>query len=291
MNQLDILCFTSIARTQSFSATARELRITQQAVSRHIQSLEDELGFPLFLRSYQSVHLTRAGMQMLSYFEQQEQLLVEIRERFHTGRSAPLLRIAWSQWLGAPDWFGEAIVAFQAAYPEIRVAVYDLDAPEMSRALQNGGIDILLTTRYAAGYLPVFWDITPTGQMPIMLIGSRRTPYNFDDCSLYPFFAAYAGEFNEEGVLARVRQECERSGIYPRHIEVCPNMGSVCLNTLVRGGLMLGITIPPMASQSEFILRPTGQQATVVLCRPFRKKRREAELFEEFLLHSLEVKS
>lgn len=288
MNQLDILCFTSIARTQSFSATARELRITQQAVSRHIQSLEDELGFPLFLRNYQSVHLTRAGKQMLAYFEQQEQLLKEIHERFRTGQSTPLLRIAWSQWLGAPEWFRRAIVDFQAAYPEIRAAVYDLDAPEMSRALQDGGIDILLTTRYAAGYLPVFWDVTPVGQVPIMLIGSKRTDYNFDDCSLFPFFAAFAGEFNEEGVLARVRRECERSNIYPKHIEVCPNMGSVCLNTLVRGGLMLGVTIPPMASQSEFILRPTGQQATVVLCRPFRKKSREAELFEEFLQNRLE---
>lgn len=289
MNQLDILCFTSIARTQSFSATARELRVTQQAVSRHIQSLEDELGFPLFLRSYQSVHLTRAGERMLEYFQQQEQLLNEIHERFRAHQSSSILRVAWSQWLGAPEWFRRAMADFQAAYPHIRMAVYDLDAPEMSRALENKEIDLLLTTRYAAGYLPVFWDVTDMGTVDIMLIGNKRVDYNFDDCSLVPFFAAYAGEFNEEGVLARVRTECERSGIYPKHIEICPNMGSVCLNTLVRGGLMLGVAIPPMTAQNEFFLRPTGQKATVVLCRPFRKKSPDAVLFEEFLLRQREV--
>ena len=84
MNQLGILCFTSVARTQSFSATARELRISQQAVSKHIRTLEDELGFPLFLRSYQTVQLTKAGEQMLNYFDQRDRLLNGIQEHFRS---------------------------------------------------------------------------------------------------------------------------------------------------------------------------------------------------------------
>lgn len=288
MNKLDILCFASIARTQSFSATARELRITQQAVSRHIRSLEDELGFDLFLRSYQNVHLTRAGERMLAYFEQQEQLMQEIFDHFRADQTPPL-RIAWSQWIGAPDWFRQTIVDFQAAEPEVRLAVYDLDAPEMSAALNGGQVDILLTTRYAAEYLPVFWDVTELGRVPIMLIGNRRVSYDFSNCSLFPFFAASAGECNEAAILARVRRECERSSIYPKNIEICPNMGSACLNTLVRGGLMLGVNIPPMAQTSEFVLHPTGQYASVVLCRPLRGKRPEAERFEKLLLERMEA--
>ena len=75
MNQIGILCFVSASRTQSFSATAREMHITQQAVSKQIRSLEDELGFPLFFRSNQTVHLTRAGEHMVRYFQQREQML------------------------------------------------------------------------------------------------------------------------------------------------------------------------------------------------------------------------
>lgn len=284
MNQLGILCFTSIARTQSFSATARELRISQQAVSKHIRALEDELGFPLFLRSYQTVHLTKAGEQMLSYFEAREKLTNELYERFRSTQNVRPLRIAWSQWLSSPLWFRKAVADFGKIHPEIQMVCYDLNSEEMASALQNDEIDLLLTTQYAAGYLPVAWNATPVGSEPIMLIGSRRVDYNFDDCSMYPFFAASAGEFNEQSVLARVQRECEQSNIYPRRIEVCPNMGSVCMNVLACGGLTLGIRIPSLSHSDAFITRPTGRSATVVLCRPYRNKRAEAALFEQYLI-------
>ena len=288
MNQLDILCFTLIARTRSFSVTARELRITQQAVSRHIRNLEDELGYPLFLRNYQSVHLTKAGEQMLSYFQAREELMRDLFEHFRATQDIQPLRIAWSQWIGSPAWFRQAIADFGRIHPEIQLIPYDLNSEEMAQALQNEEVDLLLTSQYAAKYLPVAWSTTPVGSEPIMLIGSKRVKYNFNDCSLYPFFATYAGEFNEQGVLARVQRECEQSNIYPRRIEVCPNMGSVCLNVLVCGGLTFGINIPPLAQSDEFVFQPIGRFATTVLCRPFRNKNKSAELFAQFIMQKKE---
>ena len=284
MNQLGILCFISIARTQSFSSTARELRISQQAVSKHIRALEEELGFPLFLRSYQTVRLTKAGEQMLSYFVARENLTNELYERFRSSQNIRPLRIACTQWLSFPLWFRKAAADFGKLHPGIQLLCYDLNTEEMAAALQNDEIDLLLTTRYAAEYLPVAWNATPVGNEPIMLIGSYRIDYNFNDCSMIPFFATSAGEVNEQGVLARVQRECEQSNIYPRHIEVCPNMGSVFMNILACGGLTLGISIPSLAHAKEFISRPTGRSATVVLCRPFRNKRAEVTLFEEYLV-------
>ena len=289
MNRLGILCFASVARTKSFSATARELHITQQAVSKHIRMLEDELGFPLFFRGSQTVHLTNAGNKMLEYFDRREQLFNDILEHFHSEKVTPPLRIAWSQWLGAPEWFRHAIADFSVAYPQISLVTYDLTAQEMRDALQREEIDILLTTQYAAGYLPVLWNTTPMGEEPIVLLGSRRVHYDFNDCSLFPFFATYAGEFNDQGVLARVQKECERSGIYPKNIEICENMGSVCLNVLVRGGLSLGVRVPAIVRSDEFVLHPTGQCASVVLCRPLCRKRNETALFEAFLMERSEV--
>ncbi len=289
MNRLDILCFASAARTKSFSATARELHITQQAVSKHIRTLEDELGFPLFFRSNQTVLLTKAGEKMLHYFEQREQLLNGIVEHFRSTQTVPPLRIAWSQWLGAPEWFRQILAAFSKEHPEIHLTAYDLNAEEMGTALANEEIDVLLTTEYAAGYLPVLWNTMQIATEPLMLMGSKRVDYDFTDCSPYPFFATYAGEFNRQGVLGRVQKEFERVHIQPKTIEICPNMGSVCLNVLTRGGLALGVQIPAMARSEEFILRPTGQEVSVVLCRPLRQKHKDAALFEDFLMERLEV--
>ncbi len=53
--------FEAAARLGSFSAAADELFLTTGAVSRHIRSLEAQLGITLFYRAHKSVRLTPAG--------------------------------------------------------------------------------------------------------------------------------------------------------------------------------------------------------------------------------------
>ena len=55
----------AVARHLNFRAAAEELSLTQSAVSRQIQALEDEVGVALFLRHTRAVALTSAGAQLL----------------------------------------------------------------------------------------------------------------------------------------------------------------------------------------------------------------------------------
>ena len=48
----------AVARHLNFRAAAEELSLTQSAVSRQVQALEDEVGVPLFLRHTRAVELT-----------------------------------------------------------------------------------------------------------------------------------------------------------------------------------------------------------------------------------------
>jgi DNA-binding transcriptional LysR family regulator len=60
--RLDLLrSFEAAARTLSFTLAARELFLTQSAVSRQIQQLEAGLGVPLFERRHRALALTEAG--------------------------------------------------------------------------------------------------------------------------------------------------------------------------------------------------------------------------------------
>ncbi len=56
-----LAAFEATARTGSVTAAARELDLTQSAVSRQIKALEEQLGVELFLRERQTVRLTLAG--------------------------------------------------------------------------------------------------------------------------------------------------------------------------------------------------------------------------------------
>lgn len=56
-----LAAFEASARTGSVTAAARELDLTQSAVSRQIKALESQLGVELFVRERQTIRLTVAG--------------------------------------------------------------------------------------------------------------------------------------------------------------------------------------------------------------------------------------
>lgn len=56
-----IKAFEATARHLSFTKAARELCVTQSAVSRHVQALENELGSKLFTRHHRTIELTAKG--------------------------------------------------------------------------------------------------------------------------------------------------------------------------------------------------------------------------------------
>ena len=56
-----LLAFEAVARHENVSAAARELSLSQGAVSRQVQNLESQLGVSLFSREKKRVHLSAAG--------------------------------------------------------------------------------------------------------------------------------------------------------------------------------------------------------------------------------------
>jgi len=61
-----LMCFEASARLRSFTAAGRELNLTQGAVSRQIQTLEERLGVPLFAGRRDAMALTDAGREYLA---------------------------------------------------------------------------------------------------------------------------------------------------------------------------------------------------------------------------------
>ena len=68
--------FAAVARNLSFTRAARELHLTQPAVSQQVKLLEEEVGLPLFEQIGRKVHLAPAGVELLRYTEQALELLL-----------------------------------------------------------------------------------------------------------------------------------------------------------------------------------------------------------------------
>ena len=65
----DFRTFLEVSRTRHFGQSARNLCVTQSAVSARIRQLEEALGKQLFIRQRNNIQLTPAGEQLLSYAE------------------------------------------------------------------------------------------------------------------------------------------------------------------------------------------------------------------------------
>lgn len=62
-----LLAFATLARVHSFTQAAKELSLTQSAVSHAIKALEKDLGVRLFERMGRKVTITPAGRQLLQH--------------------------------------------------------------------------------------------------------------------------------------------------------------------------------------------------------------------------------
>src|SRR5436190_3457039 len=90
--------FVTLARRGSFTQAARELHLSQSAVSHSMKALEQDLGCRLFDRMSKKVLLTQAGEQLLSHADRILREMRAARESIaHLGRwGQTRLRIAAS---------------------------------------------------------------------------------------------------------------------------------------------------------------------------------------------------
>jgi LysR family glycine cleavage system transcriptional activator len=131
--------FLAAADCGSFTGAATRLNLTQGAVSRQVQLLEEYYGCSLFVRVARGLNLTAEGQQLIAPVRQALQTLAEASTRVRRG--SDVLRVQFPPTM-AVRWFLPRLPALQAELPglEIRVATHWTDAPDFS----NTDADVII---------------------------------------------------------------------------------------------------------------------------------------------------
>jgi DNA-binding transcriptional LysR family regulator len=136
--------FAAICDTGSFTKAAREVNLTQSAVSLHVKRLEDQVGSRLIVRNARGVGLTEPGEVLLSYARRILALHKEAEHRL--GRNGGgLIRI------GAPDYFdfhtlSSLLGQFAARYPAVRLQIELGIGPDISALLDGGELELAIVS-------------------------------------------------------------------------------------------------------------------------------------------------
>lgn len=122
MDIQDLRIFDRVAAVQNLSAVGNEFSLTPGTISKRLQSLEDDLGVQLFLRSTRSINITEEGRIFLEHAQRMLSEYDTARASVDANRNAPrgLIKMSAPAQLGNRD-LGEGLLAFMAAYPEIDI--------------------------------------------------------------------------------------------------------------------------------------------------------------------------
>lgn len=155
--------FLAAADTGSMTAAAERLGYTQSGVTRMIRSLEEEIGFPLLIRTQKGVILTANGTSMIPVFrdiihayENAEQRSAEIR-----GVVRGTL-IVGSFYSISAIWMPPILKRFGKLYPHVKVHLQEDGSREMSQWLNEKSVDCCFCTEPVSGtvcdWIPLWQD-------------------------------------------------------------------------------------------------------------------------------------
>jgi len=142
--------FEACARLGSFTAAARELNITQPAVSHQIRLLEAFVKQPLFYQEGRSKHLTEAGKKYISFVQEAFDLL-RMGSRMFVGSdqgSALTLRVNMAFTI---FWLMPRLDDLYTTYPWINLNILP-HISDIDQRPSNFQIEIINTTNYTHDY-------------------------------------------------------------------------------------------------------------------------------------------
>ena len=135
--------FYHVAKTEQISKAAEILNVSQPAISQHIKTLEDQVGFKLFSRSKKGVKLTNEAEEIFSYCKS---IFAQIESMNHALEDISSLETGTLR-IGASDtickyYLIDKLKAFEELYPKIRYRVTNCTTNESLTLLKNNDVDI-----------------------------------------------------------------------------------------------------------------------------------------------------
>jgi DNA-binding transcriptional LysR family regulator len=143
MEMHQVRYFIALCDTLNFTRAAEACHVSQPSLTRAIKGLEDELGGPLFHRERRNTHLTELGRIVqphLAQIHSDAQRAKSRAQAFARLDDAPLA-IGVMCTVG-PRVFGEFVRDFEAAHPNVELAVIDATGSRLSDLLIAGDLDL-----------------------------------------------------------------------------------------------------------------------------------------------------
>ncbi len=251
MSDFRLKVFLSVAKHLSFTKAAKELFISQPAISKHIQELESDFKVTLFERKGNSISLTSAGELLVIHAEELMQQYQQLEFDMHQlhGDFVGELRIGASttisQYVLPP-----ILARYLEAFPRVKLSLFSGNSREIEDALENHRIDIGfiegISRRTTLKYIPFLKD-------SLVVIASsakaRRMPDRLAVADIYDYQLILREQGS--GTLDVIEKSLSSAQVKLRNLNVPLYLGSTeSIKLFVQNSNSLGI-VSTRAVQNE----------------------------------------
>jgi len=205
MNIDQLRAFYQVTQSGSFTQAARELHLTQPAVSQQIKALEESLHVTLFDRTEKKIRLTRDGNFILSYVQKLFNLYDQIKlvSKHLNSIEKGTISIGATTVIGT-YFLPKLIGRFSKKYPGVEINLRIGNSKKIQALLKNGKIDFGFAGKLM-GTLDLEHSIIHTEKLEIITSPDnkilKKTGLSFSDFIDTPFI------FREKGTQTRILVE------------------------------------------------------------------------------------
>ena len=265
MNFHDLATFITVAQEASFSNAAAALHITQPAVSKRIQALEQRFGTRLFDRVGKQVHLTQAGAALMPQAQSMLNTLADTEKQLHNlaQNVAGSLTLATSHHIGLHR-LAPVLRRFVSLYPQVQMNISFEDSEVAHDRVRQGSSEVAVVTLNPEGeqqlQSQVIW------QDPLVFVAAPDSPQKVSLAGLaeQPCVLPGAGTFTGRIVLQRFSEQGlvltpTMSTNYLETIGMLVNVGlgwSVLPRSMVGELSVLSVDCAPMSRTLGHVINP-----------------------------------
>lgn len=269
-----LVVFEAAARHRNFTRAATELTVTQSAVSRQIQLLEDHLGTSLFQRRSRGLELTPEGERLHRAVAMGLEHIANVAADIRRHRTPGELTIASSVTF-ASYWLMARLASFRAAHPEIELRlvasspVYDLTAAGIDLAIRYGegewpGVDAerlfddeiwpICAPRYLEGREPIS---SPQGLLQETLLHLNKFDRNWVTWDTFLQAFDVTEEPEQRGLIYDNYMVLIQSALRGEGIALCGRR--LAEDFIAQGELVRPIAQTLSSDRGFYLLRPKDQ--------------------------------
>jgi LysR family transcriptional activator of glutamate synthase operon len=249
MNVDELRWFAELAERQRMTAVARDLHISQPALSRAIARMETRLGVALFDRRGRALALNHHGRRYLAHVRRAlEELdagaaaVADVADAEH-GELRLWFLPAFGSWL-VPALVG----AYREEHPAVRFRLAQRGAPALLTAFDGGDADLVLIGPRPAGkrlaWHPLLTEPLLLAVPPYHRLAGRRA-VKLEEVADEPFVALQPGN----ALRALTDELCRAAGFEPRIAFEGDDVAT--LRGLVAAGLGVALVSPQRVGAEE----------------------------------------